>query len=105
MYPASLKGLLTRLRSDERGLSTVEYVVLLVLIVAIAVALWNVFGNLLVAKLSSAAKEIDQEVATTPSGSDERASETSASSNIDNASGGAATGGAAGGGSSTAVAE
>jgi Flp pilus assembly pilin Flp len=30
---------------DQRGLSTVEYTVLLVLIVAIAVATWNKFGK------------------------------------------------------------
>jgi Flp pilus assembly pilin Flp len=66
-----LKNLLKKLREDERGLSTVEYVVLLVLIVAIAVALWNVFGNLLVTKLSAAATEFDQEVVTKAAGSNE----------------------------------
>lgn len=63
-----LQSLLTKLREDERGLSTVEYVVLLVLIVAIAVAIWNLFGASLTGKLQTAAKEFDQEVSTTKSG-------------------------------------
>jgi Flp pilus assembly pilin Flp len=70
---AKLKNLITKLRSDERGLSTVEYVVLLVLIVAIAVALWNVFGNLLVQKLSGAANEFDKQVVTAKNGENEAA--------------------------------
>lgn len=84
---AKLKNLIKKLREDERGLSTVEYVVLLVLIVAIAVALWNVFGNLLVAKLSGAAKEFDQEVATTVRGDAENNTETDNAGKIDEATG------------------
>ena len=82
-----LKNLLQKLREDERGLSTVEYVVLLVLIVAIAVALWNVFGNLLVTKLSAAAKEFDEEVVTSASGSNEATDTASAGGAIDTAAG------------------
>jgi len=77
-----LKNLLKKLREDERGLSTVEYVVLLVLIVAIAVALWNVFGNLLVTKLSAAANEFDQEVVTSKAGSNEDTNAASATGDI-----------------------
>lgn len=85
---AKLKNLITKLRSDDRGLSTVEYVVLLVLIVAIAVALWNVFGNLLVGKLSAAATEFDQEVVTSKQGSDEATNEGQAGGDIQTAAGG-----------------
>ncbi len=48
--------------ADERGLSTVEYVVLLVLIVASAAALWNAFGGDLVEKLGGATKTFHDEV-------------------------------------------
>jgi Flp pilus assembly pilin Flp len=59
-----LRNLLNKLKSDQRGLSTVEYVVLLVLIVAIAVALWNVFGNSMTSKLQSATNAFDGNVQT-----------------------------------------
>jgi Flp pilus assembly pilin Flp len=59
-----LRNLLNKLKSDQRGLSTVEYVVLLVLIVAIAVALWNVFGNSMTSKLKSATDAFDTNVST-----------------------------------------
>lgn len=86
-----LKNLLKKLREDERGLSTVEYVVLLVLIVAIAVALWNVFGNLLVTKLSAAATEFDQEVVTSAAGSnEEKMDKAGATEQIGTAAGGGA---------------
>jgi len=68
---AKLRNLITKLREDERGLSTVEYVVLLVLIVAIAVAVWNLFGQSLVGKLTAAAVEFDSEVQTKKEGSAE----------------------------------
>ncbi|MEY4514409.1 MAG: hypothetical protein RLZZ450_6531 [Pseudomonadota bacterium] len=79
---SKLNNLLKKLREDERGLSTVEYVVLLVLIVAIAVALWNVFGNLLVTKLSAAATEFDEEVVTSKKGSNEGTDEGQAAGDI-----------------------
>jgi Flp pilus assembly pilin Flp len=63
MY-SKLNNLLAKLKQDQRGLSTVEYVVLLVLIVAIAVAVWNVFGNSLTEKLTDAATQFDKEVVT-----------------------------------------
>lgn len=43
---------------DERGLSTVEYVVLLVLIVAASVGLWVSFGGALTAKLGNVNSEM-----------------------------------------------
>ena len=59
-----IQQLIRKLRSDERGLSTVEYVVLLVLIVAVAVALWNVFGNTVTGKLLDATTTFDSNVGT-----------------------------------------
>lgn len=61
---AKLKSLVHKLQNDERGLSTVEYVVLLVLIVAMAVALWNMFGTTLTSKLIAATKAFDTVVVT-----------------------------------------
>jgi len=43
-----------RLLDDERGLSSVEYVVLLTVIVAAGVAAWNAFGHTLGCKLANA---------------------------------------------------
>jgi len=47
-----------RLVSDERGLSTVEYVILLVLIAALCVATWNALGKEIKAKLGAAGDQI-----------------------------------------------
>ena len=66
-----LRNLVNKLSRDQRGLSTVEYVVLLVLIVVMAVALWNVFGNTLSDKLLESATEFDQEVSTDVQGTEE----------------------------------
>jgi len=57
-----LSALLIKLREDERGLSTVEYVVLLVLIVAMAVAAWNTFGTRVQGKLNQASGSFDTSV-------------------------------------------
>jgi Flp pilus assembly pilin Flp len=59
-----LSALLIKLREDERGLSTVEYVVLLVLIVAMAVAAWNSFGSRVQGKLTQASDSFDTTVQT-----------------------------------------
>lgn len=37
--------LLRALRRDERGLTTVEYLIVLCLLAAVAVATWRTFGN------------------------------------------------------------
>lgn len=47
----NLLNKLRKLGSDARGLSTVEYTILLVLIVAGTVQLWNEFGQTLTTKL------------------------------------------------------
>ena len=46
-----------KLARDQKGLSTVEYTVLLVLIVACSVGLWQSFGEDLVTKLTGANAE------------------------------------------------
>jgi Flp pilus assembly pilin Flp len=45
---------------DQRGLSTVEYTVLLVLIVACAVGAWTTFGGNLVKKIGDSNTEFDR---------------------------------------------
>jgi Flp pilus assembly pilin Flp len=44
---------------DERGLSTVEYVIILVLVAAAAIALWTSFGGILRAKIGDATDELN----------------------------------------------
>lgn len=45
---------------DDRGLSTVEYVILLVLIAAACIGLWVTFGEELGKKIEAANKEMEQ---------------------------------------------
>jgi len=52
----------TSFMSDERGLSTVEYVIILVLIAAAAVGLWQNFGGNVKSKLEKANTEFDTKV-------------------------------------------
>jgi Flp pilus assembly pilin Flp len=56
---SSVANKIRLLARDERGLSTVEYVVLLVLIVAMAVAAWNTFGKSVNSKLTDASGSFD----------------------------------------------
>lgn len=46
------------LRCDDRGLSTVEYVIILVLIAVSAIGVWTTFGNTLKGKIKSAHEEV-----------------------------------------------
>jgi Flp pilus assembly pilin Flp len=48
-----------RLLDDERGLGTIEFVVLLVLVLALAVSVWNLFGNGIACAFSSAVESFD----------------------------------------------
>jgi Flp pilus assembly pilin Flp len=48
-----------RLLDDERGLGTIEFVVLLVLVLALAVSVWNLFGNGVACAFSSAVESFD----------------------------------------------
>jgi Flp pilus assembly pilin Flp len=47
---------------DDRGLSTVEYVIILVLIAAAAVTTWSKFGGMITEKLKGAENKIESEV-------------------------------------------
>ncbi len=51
---------------DQRGLSTVEYTVLLVLIVACTVGLWHEFGGSVKAKLTESKTTFDTNVQVDP---------------------------------------
>lgn len=44
---------------DDRGLSTVEYVIILVLIAAAAVGTWKTLGTTITTKISDSQMEID----------------------------------------------
>lgn len=50
---------LSRLLRDERGLGTIELIVVLVLIVALSVSLWNFFGNDVACRFSDAIVSFD----------------------------------------------
>ncbi len=52
------------LRADERGLSTVEYVIILVLIAVTAIGMWKTFGQTIVNKITNANTTVDQQVVT-----------------------------------------
>ncbi len=59
---------LARLRRDQRGMTTVEYVVVLCLIMAVSVGVWNKFGNTVYKRLSSANTSFETSVSTTAGG-------------------------------------
>jgi Flp pilus assembly pilin Flp len=54
----------TKLAKDERGVSTVEYVIILVLLAAAAVGTWSTFGGLIRDKIGSANTTITNGVTT-----------------------------------------
>lgn len=51
---AKQKSLSNRIARDERGLSTVEYTILLVLIAVVGIKLWSDFGETLKSKITGA---------------------------------------------------
>jgi Flp pilus assembly pilin Flp len=53
---------LRNLIQDDRGLSTVEYVILLVLIAAVAMGTWQTFGEEVQGKLDNASSEFSETV-------------------------------------------
>jgi Flp pilus assembly pilin Flp len=66
-----MKNLMNRVREgcgkhslarDERGLSTVEYVIILVLVAAAAIGLWMSFGKVLRDKITAATDELRDNV-------------------------------------------
>lgn len=52
----------TALARDTRGLSTVEYVIILCLIAAVAVGTWKIFGGMVEERLGSSSGEISGEL-------------------------------------------
>ena len=50
------------LRRDERGLTTVEYAIVLCLIAAVGVATWNKFGGMVRDKLVESHTAIDNQL-------------------------------------------
>jgi Flp pilus assembly pilin Flp len=46
---------------DTRGLSTVEYVILIVLIAAVAIGVWGEFGSLVKDQLEDSKQDIETE--------------------------------------------
>jgi Flp pilus assembly pilin Flp len=50
---AKIQECLQRLRRDERGLTTVEYAIVLCLIAAVAVGLWQQLGTMVYDELES----------------------------------------------------
>jgi Flp pilus assembly pilin Flp len=59
---------LERLVRDVRGLSTVEYVIILVLVAAVCVATWSAFGNRVKDWLGFGTSTIDHELTGAPAG-------------------------------------
>ena len=57
---------LRALHRDERGLTTVEYVIVLALIAVVAVGTWQKFGAAVEGYLSESAKDIATEMAKKP---------------------------------------
>lgn len=60
----SIPSALRTLHSDQRGLTTVEYAIVLCLIAAASVSLWNKLGSNLHEKLGEANTAIDDHVQT-----------------------------------------
>jgi Flp pilus assembly pilin Flp len=62
MSDVRIDPLLRRLRHDERGLTTVEYVIVLCLIAAAAVGTWSKFGDNVAGYLDDAKDRIAAEM-------------------------------------------
>jgi len=52
----------SQLIRDEAGLSTVEYVIILVLVAAIAIGTWQTFGKTVTSGLSNASNKFNSDV-------------------------------------------
>jgi len=59
MRKASGPGKRSGLRRDERGLSTVEYIIILMLIAVAGIALWSQFGETVSDKVNEAKGEVE----------------------------------------------
>ena len=58
----AIRNLMQRLRSDERGLTTVEYAIVLCLIAAVVVGVWKEFGSEVKEKLTKSKDHIGEEM-------------------------------------------
>jgi Flp pilus assembly pilin Flp len=58
--------LLSNLRRDQRGLTTVEYVIVLCLIAAMAVGTWKIFGKSINTHLGEAQEKLDSNIVVDP---------------------------------------
>jgi Flp pilus assembly pilin Flp len=52
------RGNMKNIRKDTRGLSTVEYVILLILIAVVGIAAWRTFGNTVVSKINQGNSQV-----------------------------------------------
>lgn len=67
LRPASTRSLRGRLAADTRGLSTVEYIIILCLIAVVGFALWKQFGQRVEGKTRGATTVIGVGLPTTSS--------------------------------------
>ena len=63
-----MKNMLTKLAKDQRGLSTMEYAVLFVIIVIGAIALWTNLGSSLATQVSTGTDTFNGELDTAQEG-------------------------------------
>ena len=54
-----INDLLSRLRTDQRGLTTVEYAIVLCLIAAVVVGTWQTFGSRMKQRLSESSDKLN----------------------------------------------
>lgn len=57
-----IRLLCSALRRDERGLTTVEYAIILCVIVAVSVKLWGDFGDELYKAIETSTDNIDEQL-------------------------------------------
>jgi Flp pilus assembly pilin Flp len=55
---AKLLSVYYALEDDTKGLSTVEYVILLILIAVVGIAAWRTFGNTVVTKINAGNSQV-----------------------------------------------
>jgi Flp pilus assembly pilin Flp len=56
----SFRGFVAALARDQRGLTTVEYAIVLCVIIAVAVMAWDEFGNMIHESLIASTQKIDK---------------------------------------------
>ncbi|MDH5670989.1 MAG: hypothetical protein OEZ06_02510 [Myxococcales bacterium] len=59
----AIRNYLRKLQSDERGLTTVEYGVVLCLVAAVAVGTWSAFGKDVKTNIGNASKSVNKTMA------------------------------------------